>query len=149
MSYHIIQPIRITSRFCKLSFLVYLFIYFCTFCILYKSKSWRYISCLGKEKLYGTLYIDQNVSQVCQPEFLKSWIVWIFLFKKLGDFSLNRDILKSQENWTPAYFSTLWVSILINRSLLECFWFIVCLMAASWFSSTKQKIFYLVAICGK
>ena len=58
-------------------------------------------------KLDGTLYIDQNVSQVYQPEFLKSWIAWIFFFFKSGDFSLNRDILKSRKDWTPAHFSTL------------------------------------------
>ena len=44
-----------------------------------------------------TLYIDQNVTQACQPEFLKIWRVQIFLFKKAEDFSLNRDILKSQK----------------------------------------------------
>ena len=30
------------------------------------------------------LYIDQNVSQACQHEFLKIWRVWIFLFKKVS-----------------------------------------------------------------
>ena len=41
------------------------------------------------------LYNDQNVSQVCQPQLSKIWRVCIFLLKKLGDISLNRDILKS------------------------------------------------------
>ena len=31
-----------------------------------------------------TLYIDQNLSQVCQPEFF--WRMWIFLLKKPGIF---------------------------------------------------------------
>ena len=41
------------------------------------------------------LYIDQNVDQACQPQLSKIWRVCIFLLKKLGDISLNRDILKS------------------------------------------------------
>ena len=73
-----------------------------------------------------TLHIDQNASEACQPEFLKIWRKWIFLFKKPGDFSLNRDILKSQKNWNPGYFATLLVSIVINRS----FWGASDLLAA-------------------
>ena len=44
-----------------------------------------------------TLYIDQNVSQACQPGFLKIWGVWIFFPENPGDFSLSRDILKSEK----------------------------------------------------
>ena len=41
-----------------------------------------------------TLCIDQNASQACQPEFFEFWKEWFLLFKRTGDFSLNRDILK-------------------------------------------------------
>ena len=44
-----------------------------------------------------TLYIDQNVSQAFQPGFLKIWGVWIFFPENSGDFSLSRDILKSEK----------------------------------------------------
>ena len=55
---------------------------------------------------------------------------------------------EKKKKWTPGYFSTLWVSILINRSFLGCFWFIGCFMPACSFSSTQQKVCYLMAICG-
>ena len=41
-----------------------------------------------------------------------------FLLKKPGYFSLNMDALISPKKWTPDYFSTIRVSILVNRSLL-------------------------------
>ena len=72
MFQHIIQPIRITPRYWKLSPLV-----FCGFCALYKSKSQR-------SRLDTTLYTDQNVSQTCQPEFSKIWRKHFFI-QKAGD----------------------------------------------------------------
>ena len=57
--------------------------------------------------MHTTLYIDKNVSLACQPKFLKIWRVWIVLFKKPGEFTLNRDILNLQKKWSPDYFSTL------------------------------------------
>ena len=81
MSQNIIQPIRITPRFCKLYTLV--------ICVLYKSKSYKYNASLRNEMLY----IDQNISQAFQPEFFRR--MWIFFVKKPGYFTLNRNILKS------------------------------------------------------
>ena len=46
---------------------------------------------LGR-RMDTALNIYENASQVYQPEFLKIWRVWMFLFKKLGDFRLSRDI---------------------------------------------------------
>ena len=73
--------------------------------------------------------------------------MWTFLLKNPWDFSLNGNIWESQKNWIPGYFLALWVSTLINRSL-GCFWFIGCLMPAYSFSSSQQKVCYLMAICG-
>ena len=90
MSQHIMQPIRISPRFCKLSSLV-----FCVFFVPYINRNHEDTTHPQGTSLDTTLYIDQNISQACQPEFLKIWRASIFLFKKPGDFSLNRDILKS------------------------------------------------------
>ena len=37
-------------------------------------------------ELDTTLYIDPNVSQACQPELLKIWGVWIFVYQKTRRF---------------------------------------------------------------
>ena len=45
-----------------------------------------------------TLYVDQNASQACPPEFSENLeSVDFFWFKKPGDYSLNWVILKSQK----------------------------------------------------
>ena len=46
---------RITPMFCKLSCLVFL----CVFCVIYKSKSWRYNGSLGKEVGYSLIYLPE------------------------------------------------------------------------------------------
>ena len=73
---------------------------------------------LGR-RLDTTLDIYQNVSQACQPEFLKIWRMQIFLFKKSGDFSLNRDILKLQTKIGLQFVSLLFESV---SSSIEVFW---------------------------
>ena len=103
MSYHIRQLLKITARFCKV-----FHTFLCVFFVSYINQNHKATTHPWGRRLDTTLYIDQNVSQVCQPEFLEIWRKWVFLLKKLRDFSLNRDILKSQkEFWTPGYFSTL------------------------------------------
>ena len=94
MSQHIIQPIRITPRFCKLSSLVSFFVFF----VHYINRNHKDTKHPQGARLDTTLYVEQNVNQVYQPEFLRIWRVWIFLFKKSREFSLNRDILKLQKN---------------------------------------------------
>ena len=93
-----------------------------------------------------TLYVDQNASQACQAEYLKIWTVWTLLFKKPGDFKIAK---KKKIIIIPGYFSTLLVSIVINRSFLGCFRFTGCLIPAYSFSSRLHKKCYLVAIGAK
>ena len=57
-------------------------------------------------------------SQTCKPKFLKSGWLWIFLFKKPRDFSLNREILKSWKNCDSCYFCN------IVYSANGYFWFV-------------------------
>ena len=72
------------------------------------------------------LCIDQNLIQVCQLEFFKIWRMWI---KRTLKYEPKRKHLKvAKKNWTPCYFSTFWVSILVNRSFLGWFRFIGRLM---------------------
>ena len=68
----------------------------CVFCVLCKWKS-QDKTHPQESRFDATLYIDQNVNQVCQPIVLKIWREWLFLSKNPGDFSLNRDISKSQK----------------------------------------------------
>ena len=103
MSQHIMQPINI--RFCKLSSL--LFVCFLCLTLIEITKIRRNAKQGGWIYILITLYIDQNFSHACQPEFLKIWRVQTFQFK-------NRDILAEtgtfynrKKNWTPGYFSTL------------------------------------------
>ena len=87
-----------------------------------------------------TSYIDQNASQACQPEFLKIWREWIFLFKNPRDFTLNRDILKSHKKNGIQVISRLFERVLssieIFFGVLQIYWLL-------------NAGCYLVAICGK
>ena len=56
------------------------------------------------ERLDTTLYIDENVSQTCQPKIFKTWKLLTFLFKKQEDFSLNREILRSRYKMDPGLY---------------------------------------------
>ena len=127
-----IQPIRITPRFCKLqsSIVPFLFFFFSfLFFVPYVNRNHKDTTHPQGTRLDATFYIDQNVIQVCQPEFLMIWRVWIFLFKKLGDFSLNRNILKIAKKIGLQAIYLLFDSV---SSSIEVFW------SAS-FSSTQQK----------
>ena len=75
MSY-IIHPIKITPRFCKLSFLVF-FVFFMS----YVNRNHKDTAHPQGRRLDTILYIDQNVSQACQPEFLKICSVDVFVQK--------------------------------------------------------------------
>ena len=130
--------IVIFNSFTDISFLKYIAKIFCTSCYFQKS----YMNRNNKDTTLDTiLYIDQNVSQVCQPQLSKIWRVCIFLLKKLGDISLNRDILKSpppnQKKRKSRLFQ--YVNFLINRSFWWCFRFIGYLMPAYSFSSRLHK----------
>ena len=35
--------------------------------------------------------------QTCQPKIVKTEMLWIFLFKELGNFGLNKEILESRK----------------------------------------------------
>ena len=92
MSWHNIQPIKIRPRFCKLSLLVFAFF------VSYLNRNHKDTTHPQERRLDATLYIDQNVSQDCQPAFVENLeSVKFFCSKKPGDFSLKRDILKSQK----------------------------------------------------
>ena len=99
---------------------------------MYPSLTLKYNASLRND----TLYIDQNVSQVS------------VLLKKPGYFSLNMDILKSPKHELQT------VSLLFESAFSSievfwgCFWIIRWLMPAYSFFSTKQKIYYLMAVCG-
>ena len=110
MSQHIIQPIKITTRFCKLPSLAF----FVFFCVLYKSNHKDTTHPYGR-RLGTTLYIDQNVSKACQPGFLESED---FFVQKTGRFRLNRDILKLQKKIGLEAISLLFRSV---SSLIEIF----------------------------
>ena len=56
--------------------------------------------------------------QTCQRKICKSERLWIFLFKKPRDFSLNREILKSWKNCDLRYLRN------IVQSVSRHFWFI-------------------------
>ena len=43
--------------------------------------------------LYSVGVSKKKLARTCQPKVFKIWRLWIFLFKKSGDLSLNRDIL--------------------------------------------------------
>ena len=73
---------------------------------------------LKGRRLDATLYIDQNTSQTCQPEFLKIWRMCIFSVEKTGRFELKQEHFKIAKKWNPGYSLTLWVSVVINRSFL-------------------------------
>ena len=60
----------------------------------------------------------------CQPKIFKTWRLRKFLFKKPGYFSPNQEILKSQKNCSPGYFSRSSVSIFLSRRAFGHFWFI-------------------------
>ena len=92
MTQHIIQPIKITPRLvnCLPQF-------FMCFFVCYIIRNHKDTTHPWGKRLNTTLYFDQNTSQACQPDFLETWRVWIFLFKKPAAFILKKDILKSQK----------------------------------------------------
>ena len=67
----------------------------------------------------AVLYINQNANEACQPEFSKIWRLLIFLFKKLGDYRLSRDIKKSLKKIGIKAIFGLFESLL---SSIEVFW---------------------------
>ena len=85
MSYHIRQLLKITARFCKV-FPTFL----CVFFVSYINQNHKATTHPWGRRLDTTLYIDQNVSQVCEPEFLKIWRMKIYLLKKIGRFQLKK-----------------------------------------------------------
>ena len=115
MFQHIIQPINITPRFCKLSSQLFL----CAFCALYINRNYKDTMHPYGRRLDATLYIDQNIIQGCQSEILKIWRMQIFLFKKLGYFSLNKNNLKSQKKIGLQAISPHFESV---SSSIEVFW---------------------------
>ena len=102
------------AEVCKLSSLDF-FVFF-VFHINWNDKDTTHP--LGR-RLDATLDINQNVSQACQLEFLKIWRMQISLFKKSGDFSLNRNILKLQTKIGLQVVSLLFESV---SSSIEVFW---------------------------
>ena len=70
-----------------------------------------------------------------------------FLFKKQEDFSLNMEILKSWKKWTPDCFSTISVSLLVNRRSSKYLWFIWRL-CRNIHSPLLNKTCYLITVWG-
>ena len=62
----------------------------CVFFVSYINRNHKDITHPQGRTLDTTLCIDQNVSQTCQPDFLKIWRVWIFLFIKTRRFQLKQ-----------------------------------------------------------
>ena len=76
------QSIKITPRFCKLFCLYFFVLRF----VSYINLNHKDTTHPQGRRLDPTFYIDQNVSQTCQPEFLKIWRMRIVLFKNIGRF---------------------------------------------------------------
>ena len=57
----------------------------------YKTLNYNYTTYTTKGKKF---YIDQKLSQAFQPKKFKTWKLWNFFVWKIGDFNLNREILK-------------------------------------------------------
>ena len=94
------------------------------------------------------LYVDQNVSWICQPNILKTWRLRICLFKKSGDFSLNREILRSWTKSNPMLFFYYLRQYTHKQKFFSILLIYLMLNARILIPLYSTKICYLVVIRG-